>query len=53
MTLGLPVEADMQAVVHAARAGELTLVRTDSATSGAVYQPPILANPGGALDTGQ
>jgi SAF domain len=53
VTLGLPIETDMQAVVHAARAGELTLVRTDSATSGAVYQPPIVADPGGALDAGQ
>ena len=49
VTLGLPIEADMQAVVHAARAGELTLVRTESATSGLVYQPPIVADP---LETG-
>ena len=42
VTLGLPAEADVQAVVHAARAGELTLVRTDAATAGASYRPPLL-----------
>jgi len=42
VTLGLPAEADAQAVVHAARAGELTLVRTDAATPGASYQPPLV-----------
>jgi hypothetical protein len=48
VTLGLPVESDAQAVVHAARAGELTLVRTDSATAGASYQPAFaLADTGG------
>ena len=42
VTLGLQAEADAQAVVHAARAGELTLVRTDAATAGASYRPPLL-----------
>jgi hypothetical protein len=41
VTIGLAREADMQAVVHAARAGEVTLVRTDSATAGLAYQPPV------------
>jgi hypothetical protein len=39
VTLGLEAEADVDAVVHAARAGELTLVRTDSATPGLAYRP--------------
>ncbi len=43
VTLGLPGETDAQAVVHAARAGELTLVRTDAATPGASYQPPFIS----------
>ena len=45
VTLGLQAEADVDAVVHAARAGELTLVRTDSATPGLAYQPALLADP--------
>ena len=45
VTLGLQAEADVDAVVHAARAGELTLVRTDSATPGFSYQPTLLADP--------
>ena len=39
VTLGLEAETDLEAVVHAALAGELTLVRTDSATAGLVYRP--------------
>ncbi len=42
VTLGLQAEADVDAVVHAARAGELTLVRTDSATLGLAYQPTVV-----------
>jgi hypothetical protein len=45
VTLGLDAEADVDAVVHAARAGELTLVRSQSATSGLAYQPAIVAEP--------
>ena len=45
VTLGLEAEADVDAVVHAARAGELTLVRTDSATPGLSYQPTLVADP--------
>ena len=41
VTLGLSFEGDAQAVVHAARAGELTLVRTIAATAGASYHPPL------------
>ncbi|HMK10308.1 MAG TPA: SAF domain-containing protein [Acidimicrobiales bacterium] len=41
VTLGLSEEVDTQAVVHAARAGQLTLVRTDSATPDLTYQPPV------------
>ena len=43
VTLGLAAETDAQAVVHAARAGELTLVRSDVATAGATYQPPLIS----------
>jgi hypothetical protein len=42
VTLGLQAEADVDAVVHAARAGELTLVRTDSATLGLAYRPTVV-----------
>jgi hypothetical protein len=45
VTLGLEAEADVDAVVHAARAGELTLVRTESATPGLSYQPLVAAEP--------
>ncbi|HTN81280.1 MAG TPA: SAF domain-containing protein [Acidimicrobiales bacterium] len=41
VTIGLDGEIDTQAVVHAARAGQLTLVRTDLATAGLAYQPPV------------
>jgi hypothetical protein len=40
VTLGLATEAEAQAVVHAARAAELTFVRTDAAAIGSAYLPP-------------
>ncbi len=49
VTLGLGAELDVQAVVHAARSGELTLVRAESATNGLTYQAPTavdLSEPG-------
>jgi hypothetical protein len=40
VTVGLATEAETQAVVHAARAAELTFVRTDAAEMGSAYFAP-------------
>ena len=47
VTVGLATETEAQAVVHAARAAELTFVRTDAAEMGSAYLAPTWPATGG------
>ena len=49
VTLGLQAEADAEAVVHARVVPESHLVRTDAATAGASYRPPLSVARGRAV----
>jgi SAF domain len=51
VTVGLATETEAQAVVHAARAAELTFVRTEAAVAGSAYVAPISPAAGGDLLT--
>jgi hypothetical protein len=47
VTVGLATETEAQAVVHAARAAELTFVRTEAAVAGSAYVAPLSPMAGG------
>jgi hypothetical protein len=47
VTVGLATETEAQAVVHAARAAELTFVRTEAAVAGSAYVAPLSPMDGG------
>ena len=49
VTVGLATETEAQAVVHAARAAELTFVRAEAAVTGSAYVAPISPIAGGDL----